>query len=86
MFALHLILGNHRDRWRARRLREEFGRSRRWLVSWYRLGRRRWLARLSCPELAETIEETGRSRCEAIARAERVLRAALADHGTRWSS
>lgn len=66
----------HDERW-ARLMREEFGR-RRWILSWQRReGADGWIARLSCPRLAETIEREGNSRCHAIGRANRALVAAI---------
>ncbi|RUL85733.1 hypothetical protein [Tautonia sociabilis] len=61
-----------RDARRADRLRRSLGRMR-WLISWERRGDGRWVARLSCPELPETVARCGRSRCEAARRAARVL-------------
>ena len=67
----------HDERW-ARWMREEFGQ-KKWLVSWLRLDDGRgWLARLSCPEVADTLEADGRTRCLAIGRAHRALEAQLA--------
>lgn len=68
---------DQRDQRRACRLRQHYGR-RRWLLSWLPLDDRRWLARLSCPELAETVEAVGRTRCEAIALADLTLSTSLA--------
>lgn len=65
------LLNHLRDRLderRARRARTRLGH-RRWLVSWRRTGRGAWLARLSCPEVPETVEQAGRTRSEAIAAA-----------------
>jgi len=42
-------------------------------VSWHRVGDGPWLARLSCPSLASTLERTGTSRTKAIGRAARAL-------------
>ena len=61
-------LGDRRDERRACQTRTNLG-CRRWLVSWRRTERGAWLARLSCPEVPETIERTGPTRCAAIARA-----------------
>ena len=64
------------ERW-ARWMREEFGR-KLWLLSWQPLEHGRgWLARLSCPDLPETVETEGQSRCHAIGRAHRALEALL---------
>lgn len=73
---------DRRDERRAHVWREQLGRHGR-LVSWTRLDHSRWLARLSCEELTETLEEVGRTRCEAIERAEHVLRIDLAHRGRR---
>ncbi len=69
----------HDERW-ARWMRDEFGR-KQWLLSWYRLDDAQgWLARLSCPELPDTLEADGRTRCLAIGRAHRALEAQLIAH------
>jgi hypothetical protein len=60
------------DERHARRRLADFGK-RRWLVSWYRGVEGGWRARLSCPSLPYTIERAGKSRSEAIQRAEIVL-------------
>jgi hypothetical protein len=60
------------DERRARRFRTVLGR-RQWLVSWEWIGDGCWLARLSCPSLATTLERTGRTRTRAIGRATRAL-------------
>lgn len=57
---------------RAVRIRNEYGRVR-WLVSWYPQEDGFWLARLSCPTIAETVEALGQSRCLAIDSATRHL-------------
>ena len=61
----------------AREMRDAFGRCG-WLVSWHRLGDDSWLARLSCPDIVETVEEFGRTRREAIVLAEAELTRRLA--------
>lgn len=71
-------LWDWRDDRRARRLRRDYGHHG-WLVSWRRLRDDRWLVRLSCPERPETIARRGRSRTEAIRRADAVLRRAIRD-------
>jgi hypothetical protein len=63
---------DRRDERLARQRREELGHCLR-LVSWQRLPGRRWRARLSCEEWPETIERAGRTRREAIERAEHAL-------------
>ena len=63
------------DEERARRLRHEFGQ-RRWILSWNREVEG-WVARLSGPGVAETIEQVGRTRVEAVERAAVALREAL---------
>jgi len=60
------------DQARAVRIRNEYGRVR-WLVSWYPQEDGFWLARLSCPTIAETVEALGQSRCLAIDSATRHL-------------
>lgn len=66
-----------RDRSRARGFQASFGR-RGWLLSW-RLGQDGvWRAGLSSPEWPRTISTRGRSRCEAIHRAELVHRILVA--------
>ncbi|GAC1315897.1 MAG: hypothetical protein NVSMB14_15520 [Isosphaeraceae bacterium] len=61
----------------AREMREAFGRCG-WLVSWHRHRDDSWLARLSCPDIVETVEEFGRTRREAIVLAEAELTRRLA--------
>lgn len=56
----------------AREMREAFGRAG-WLVSWQRHTDDSWMARVSCPEVVETVEEFGRTRREAIVLAEAEL-------------
>jgi hypothetical protein len=65
------------DEGRARRLRRDFGRAGR-LLSWRREADGSWRARLSCPDLPRTIERAGRTRAEAIDRADRVRSRILA--------
>ena len=73
---LRTLRDEHDERW-ARLMRDEFGR-RRWLLSWQPHGAgETWIARLSCPQLPETIEREGRSRCHAIGRANRAMAVAL---------
>jgi len=73
---LKTLRDDHDERW-ARLMRDEFGR-RKWLLSWHRDEvADAWLARLSCPQLPETVERHGRSRCHAIGRANRALSAML---------
>ncbi len=73
---LKTLRDDHDERW-ARLMRDEFGR-RRWLLSWQRDDAGEgWVARLSCPQLPETVERQGRSRCHAIGRANRALTALL---------
>lgn len=67
---------DRRDERRARELRDGLGR-RRWLLSWAPVDDHRWLARLSCEELTETVEEVAGTRCEAIRLAELALRRSL---------
>ncbi len=70
-------LTDQQDERLARRRREALGRAR-WLVSWMPSERGGpWLARLSCPQWPDTVESTGRTRCEAISRAELILNRAL---------
>ena len=54
------------DEARAKKLRHEFGQ-KLWILSWYPSDKNSWLARLSGPGCPETIEQTGRTRSEAIA-------------------
>jgi hypothetical protein len=68
---------DRRDERLARQRRGELGHCRK-LVSWQRLSDRRWRARLSCEEWPETIERAGRTRCEAIERAEHALQLVFA--------
>jgi hypothetical protein len=60
---------DRRDDRRAREIRAELG-PRGVLVSWHRVdlphARRRWLARVSCRDWPETVEQAGFSRCRAI--------------------
>lgn len=63
---------DHRDERHARRIRADLGRDRQ-LVSWLPSGRG-WMARLSCPEVSETVEAHGPTRRAAIARAAERLR------------
>lgn len=56
----------------ARLRREAFGR-RGWLLSWQRRPDGSWLARLSGPGLARTIERSARTRSCAILRTARVM-------------
>ncbi|MBX6316353.1 MAG: hypothetical protein IRY99_26095 [Isosphaeraceae bacterium] len=72
MYSLLQSLCDRLDERRARRLRERYGRSG-WLVSWLRLEDGSWLARLSSPDLPDTCERTGRTRSEAIRRADEAL-------------
>jgi hypothetical protein len=65
------------DEARARRLRRDFGRRGR-LLSWRREADGSWRARLSCPDLPRTVERAGRTRSEAIDRADRVRSRILA--------
>jgi hypothetical protein len=65
------------DEGRARRLRRDFGRRGR-LLSWRRESDGSWRARLSCPDLPRTIERAGRTRSEAIDRADRARARILA--------
>ncbi|HEY2158697.1 MAG TPA: hypothetical protein VGH33_23905 [Isosphaeraceae bacterium] len=53
------------DEERARRLRDELGQ-RRWIVSWSLTDEGPWLARVSGPGHAETIERSGLTRIHAI--------------------
>jgi hypothetical protein len=64
------------DERRARRLRQAFGRRGR-LLSWHRQPDGSWRARLSCADLPRTIERAGRSRGEAIDRADHGLKRVL---------
>jgi hypothetical protein len=66
-----------RDERIAREMREGYGRCG-WLVSWYQRDDDSWLARLSCPDVYDTVEEIGRTRREAIALAEAELTRKLA--------
>jgi hypothetical protein len=59
------------DEARAKKLRHEFGQ-RLWILSWYPSDKHSWLARLSGPGCPETIEQTGRTRSEAISEALRL--------------
>ena len=68
------------DERQAQRLRRQYGPCG-WLVSWQREGSGPWLARLSCPQWAETVERVGATRCAAISRADHALRAALRQAG-----
>ncbi len=65
------------DESRARLRRTTLG-TLHWLLSWQRLPSGLWLARLSSPRISETIEATGRTRCLAIAEAQRELETELA--------
>jgi hypothetical protein len=62
---------NDMDEQRAKKLRHDFG-LRHWILSWQPSEEGAWLARLSGPGCAETVERTGRTRSEAIAGALRV--------------
>lgn len=65
------------DERQAQRLRQNYGQVG-WLVSWQREEEGGpWLARLSCPGWAETIERYGVTRRTAINKADRALRALL---------
>lgn len=63
------------DGQRAKRLREKYG-LQRWVLSWMPEGTK-WMARISGPGHAETIERIGRTRVEAIERAALALEAAI---------
>jgi hypothetical protein len=69
-------LFDRRDERLARRRRDELGHAAK-LVSWQRLPDRRWRARLSCSDWPDTIERAGRTRCEAIERADNALKFVL---------
>jgi hypothetical protein len=73
--ALQSMIDEYDERF-ARRRRQRYG-LRGWLVSWYRQPGGRWLARLSCPDQPDTVERLGRTRCEAINRADAALRHVL---------
>lgn len=60
------------DKQRAERIRREYGRVG-WLVSWYKQDDDFFLARLSCPNVEDTIEAIAQSRCLAIDSATRTL-------------
>jgi hypothetical protein len=64
------------DEGRARQRRQDFGRRGR-LLSWHRDSDGSWRARLSCAELPRTVERAGRSRIEAIDRADHGLKQIL---------
>jgi hypothetical protein len=64
------------DEERAKHLRIAFGQ-KRWLLSWSRADSGLWAARLSAPDHPETVEREGRTRLDAIERAEITLRQAL---------
>lgn len=61
------------DERRACGRRERLGR-RWWLLSWQREGRGLWMARLSGPEVMDTIERSGLTRCAAITRSTRAMK------------
>jgi hypothetical protein len=63
------------DETRAKRLREQYG-LRKWILSWMPEGKK-WMARISGPGHADTIEAIGRTRFEAIERAARALEAVM---------
>lgn len=74
---------DRRDEHLAQRRRAELGSLSK-LVSWQRLPDRRWRARVSSPDWPETIERAGRSRCEAIERADEALRLAVVYLSGQW--
>ena len=77
MFRHFQVLAEKLDEERARLRRSKLGALQR-LLSWQRLDSGLWLARLSGPGINETIEATARTRCLAIARAERDLKSEFA--------
>jgi hypothetical protein len=64
------------DEERARSLRQAFGQDR-WILSWLKADTGLWTARLSAPGHPETLECEGRTRLDAIERAEITMRQAL---------
>jgi hypothetical protein len=64
------------DEERAKHLRTAFGRLR-WILSWHWADSGAWNARLSAPGHPETLEREGRTRLDAIERAEIAMRQAL---------
>lgn len=70
---------------RAVRLRNEYGRVR-WLVSWHAQENGMWLARLSCPTYAETVEGIGNQRTDAVDMATRFLLDILQRIGTQGTA
>jgi hypothetical protein len=67
---------DRRDERRAQRLQADYGR-RGWLLSWCRAGDGLWRASLSSPQWPRTTVARGRTRREAIDRADLALRLVL---------
>ncbi len=63
------------DETRAKGLREVYG-LKRWVLSWMVQGDA-WMARISGPGHADTVERTGRTRVDAIEKAAAALKEVL---------
>jgi hypothetical protein len=72
LFGLRGFLDSWDERL-ARRLQVDYGR-KRWVLSWSRRPDGGWRAQLSSPDWPRTTAAPGRTRCEAIRRADLALR------------